>query len=159
MNTQIDLSGLKDLHLMNKPNFWPLAIGWWIVIVGLIFFALLAWKLYSIWRDSPPVYACRKAKKILHQQTEDIILLKKLSQLLKRVAIAADGRPQIAPLSDKKWQEYLTSRISEALTDQEAHLIAFAPYETSIEEPLNRDILLQHTILWIKKIFKNKKSS
>ena len=89
----------------------------------------------------------------------DLEYLKNISHLLKRVAIAAYGRPKIAPLSDEKWQNFLISAAPDTLTKNEAHLIAFAPYENKLKHRVSRDNLTNHCLLWIKKVLKNKKSS
>ena len=83
----------------------------------------------------------------------------KLSQLLKRVAIAVYDRPSIAPLSDEKWQDFLLRTAPNTFTKSEAHLIAFAPYENKLKRPLSRNEIAEHAQMWVKKVLKNKKSS
>ena len=159
MQPEIDLSGLKDLHLMEKPDLWPLAYGWW-VLLGFIFLTIIIGIIgFIIWHNRPVVYAIRKVKKIDQKETDDQIYIKKLSQLMRRVAIAADGRPAIAQLSDESWQIFLQQRAPEILTKEEAYLIAFAPYMSHISNPINRPVLTEHVQLWIKKVLDCKKSS
>jgi hypothetical protein len=105
------------------------------------------------------VYAVHKANKLATDVPDNLLYLKHISQLLKRVAIAVYGRPKIAPLSDQKWQDFLLSSGPDTLTKTEAHLIAFAPYESKLKGTLNRDQFAKHVQLWIKKVFENKKSS
>ena len=159
MQPEIDLSGLRDLHLMAQPPIWPLATGWWILLLICIAVIAIACIAYHIWHQLPAVYAVRKLKKITEKETDDLCYLKKISQLLRRVAIAADGRPKIARLSDFNWQKYLQQRISHTLTKEEAHLIAFAPYESSLDVSVKRSLLVEHASIWIKKVLKNKNSS
>ena len=159
MNPEIDLSGLRDLHILSKPSFWPLASGWWFLGITFIFILLFSILFYRFWRQRPLVYAIRKAKKICLDYPNDIDYLKALSQLLKRVAIATDGRSKIALLSDQHWQDFLLHRCEDVFSDSEAHLIAFAPYLLTVEKKVNRAIIQQHTFIWIKKVLKDKKSS
>jgi len=159
MQPEIDLSGLRDLHLMAQPPIWPLATGWWLLLFILIAAVMIGCVGYHIWHQLPAVYAIRKLKKITEKEEDDLSYLKKISQLLRRVAIAADGRPKIARLSDFNWQKYLQQRIPHALTEKEAHLIAFAPYEASLEVSIKRSLLVEHASIWIKKVLKNKNSS
>jgi len=159
MTPQIDLSGLKDLHLLTQPSVWPLAIGWWILIGTVLVLCGLILICYHIWHQRPSVYAIRKTRKIASSIPDDLVYLKNISQLLKRVAIAVYGRPKIASLSDQTWQDFLLSEAPTTLTKKEAHLIAFAPYETKMKGVVDRDQLTQHLDQWIKKVFKNKKSS
>jgi len=159
MTPEIDLSGLKDLHILSEPSLWPLASGWWVLtgIIGALVLGTLI--LYHFWRQRPSVYAIRKLNKMTDQISDDLSYLKEVSQLIKRVAIAVYGRPKIAPLSDQKWQDFLLSAAPDTLTKQEAHWIAFAPYELKFKGSLNRVLFTNHLTLWIKKVFKNKKSS
>ena len=159
MQPEIDLSGLRDLHMLSQPNWWPLAYGWWIIIGVICATILLCLIIWAHWHQRPDVYAIRKLNKICKRETDDLLYIKKVSQLLRRVAIAADGRAHIAQLSDITWQDFLQNRVPNILSEEEAHLIAFAPYEASIQIPLNRSVLTDHLALWIKKVLKNKKSS
>ena len=90
---------------------------------------------------------------------DDKLFLKNVSQLLKRVSIAVYGRTHVAALSDLKWQEFLLKQAPDTLSKTEAHLIAFSPYETKRKSCPQRTQLVQNTTLWIKKVFKNKKSA
>ena len=53
---------LRDLHLPEPINWWPLAPGWWLVI-ALVLFAL-GWLLWQAWRKyqfhAPRRYAIRE---------------------------------------------------------------------------------------------------
>ncbi len=158
MNSKIDLSGLKDLHLLSEPSWWPLATGWWVVIATILIVGVCSLLFYRAWRQRPSVYAIRKINKMI-SIPDDLSYLKHVSQLLKRVAIAVYNRQQIAPLSDQKWQDFLLTSAPNTLTKQEAHLIAFAPYESKLKKTINRALLTDHLILWVKKVFKNEKSS
>ena len=159
MQPEIDLSGLKDLHLLTEPSLWPLAYGWWVLLASLIGLILLGIIVFIIWHNRPVVYAIRKVKKITQKEMDDITYIKKLSQLLRRVAIAADDRTAVAKLSDIKWQQFLMTRVPKTLSEEEAHLIAFAPYEMSLKNSIHRDVLTDHVCQWIKNVLKNKKSS
>ena len=159
MQPEIDVSGLRGLHLMPEPSVWPLAIGWWIVLAVVVGSLILFGVLYVCWRKRPAVYACRKVRKIALDTKEDLLYLKQLSQLLKRVAIAADGRQVVALLSDVTWQEFLLKRVQGAFSEKEAYMIAFSPYEIQLSVSVDRKILTHHAITWIKKILKHKKSS
>ena len=159
MQPEIDLSGLKDLHILSKPDFWPHAVGWWVVLGGIVLIVCLCVMGYKVWHERPVVYACRKVKKISKEVSDDLEFLKKIARLLKRVAIVTEGRSKVAFLSDIKWQNFLEKRVTHCFTEKEAALIAFAPYEVALSEPVDRGVLMNHALVWIKKIFKNKKSS
>ena len=158
-DTPIDLSGLRDIHLPIKPDFWPLATGWWVTIAGGIVLLIAVIVLFRIWHDLPVVYAVRKLKKINNDKNNDLAYLKEVSALLKRVAIKAYGRPAVAPLSDQTWQDFLLQSAPYTLTQAQAHLLAFAIYEPLPRKPIDRALLTKNAESWIKKVLKNKKSS
>ncbi|MBQ3696251.1 MAG: DUF4381 domain-containing protein [Alphaproteobacteria bacterium] len=159
MTPEIDLSGLRDLHIPNAPAMWPLATGWWVLLAACLLLIIVSIVAYSIWHQRPENYALRKAQKMANSISDDLVYLKNISQLLKRVSIAVYGRTKIAPLSDKTWQDFLLKEAPDTLTKNEAHLISFAPYEQKLKTSLNRSQIAEHVELWIKKVFKNKKSS
>ncbi|MBQ4472388.1 MAG: DUF4381 domain-containing protein [Alphaproteobacteria bacterium] len=105
-DTPIDLSELRDIHLPIKPDFWPLATGWWITLGAVLAAVITLFILFKIWHNLPVVYAVRKLKKISNDKNGVLEYLKGVSALLKRVAIKAYGRPTVAPLSDQKWQVF-----------------------------------------------------
>lgn len=123
MSSNIDLSGLKDLHYPIQPDWWPLSYGWY-VILGIFTLIVLIF-LYKK-RTSSLSYAIKELKKI--QKTVPEKQLKFLSQLLKRVAMVRYGREAIAPLSEDSWQEFLLAATPETLTKEEAHQLAYAIY-------------------------------
>lgn len=147
MNSGIDLTGLKGLHYPVTPNFWPLAWGWY-VILGIILLIALIIILKRM--RSPLTYANREMKKI--QKTSPEKQLKLLSQLLKRVAMARYGREAIAPLSEDAWQEFLLASAPKVLTDEQAHLLAYAIYNPNPKTPDKK--LLSAAQKWIEIVLK-----
>ena len=130
MNSDIDLTGLRPLHFPIRPDIWPLAWGWYVILGGILLFILFV--IYKK-RSSPLAYANREMKKIQKNTPEK--QLKLLSQLLKRVAMARYGREAIAPLSEDSWQEFLLASAPKVLTKEEAHLLAYAVYNPNPETP------------------------
>ena len=159
METQIDLSGLKDLHLPMKPSFWPLAYGWWLVLFGGILCVILYFLARKLWQERPVVYALKELRKIGERTQDNRAYLLAISHLLRRVSIAAFGRSKVAPLSDEKWMAFLLSAGLHCFTKEEAHLLAFAPYDTQHPLSFNKKQLEENSKAWIKKVLKKKKSS
>ena len=159
MTPNIDLSGLRDIHILSRPPIWPLAYGWWILLISLVVILIVFFAGRYLWRKRPVVYAVKVARNLTKENSNDLTYIKGLSQLLKRVAIAAFGRTTVASLSGMKWQEFLLTQAPDTFSKSEAHAIAFAPYEFKTKTKLPRDIFTDHAILWIKKVLKNKKSS
>ena len=157
IQANIDLSGLRDLHFSVKPPVFPLAYGWWVLLVILLVCVLMSVVVYRLWQLRPAVYAKHELMKIV-KIADDKSFLKELSVLLRRVAMKSFGRQAIAPLSDEKWQAFLMKAVPNVLKEEEAYLIALSPYETKLKKSLNRGRLVQQTQLWINKVLKQKKS-
>ncbi len=158
MNPQVDLSGLKDLHMPTPPAAWPLPYGWWALGIGLVAVIILFFILKHWWHQRPVIYALHQYRETT-KLADDRAYLKAVSQLLRRVAIALYGRSVIASLSDQKWEDFLLSATPDTLTQKQAHLISFAPYQTNKKITISRPDFDKAVPLWIKKVFKNKKSS
>ncbi|MBP5344399.1 MAG: DUF4381 domain-containing protein [Alphaproteobacteria bacterium] len=157
MNNQIDLTPLKGLHVMDQPSWWPLAYGWWIVFVGVVFAVILFFMLRKWWRARPVVYAMHELQKI-QKISKDIEYLRALSNLMKRVAILRFGREEIAPLTEDKWQHFLLQVVPHTFSESEAKSIALSPYVDKVKTPIKREKLRAQTAKWIQAVLKNKNS-
>lgn len=103
---------LRDLHLPEPVGWWPLAPGWWILL--LLVTALLAYGLllaYWRWRHNA---ARRHALRELARYEADylqhrnpVLLGKQLSQLLRRGMLAYAPRDEVAGLTGDAWLDWL----------------------------------------------------
>ena len=71
---EVDLSGLKDIHIPLEPHWWPLPIGWWIVISAVIFCIFIAVCFFLYWYTRPKQYALRELKTYYRQEKNPILL-------------------------------------------------------------------------------------
>lgn len=103
---------LRDLHLPDAIGWWPLAPGWWGVIVVL---AIVVG--YGLWRaylqrqfNAPRRYAMRE---LAHYEAEylqhrnPVMLGKQLSELLRRGMLAYAPREEVAGLTGDEWLAWL----------------------------------------------------
>ena len=157
MNTQIDLTPLKGLHVMEQPTWWPPAYGWWVVLIGISVIGIILYVLYRWWQNRPIVYAMHELQKI-QKISKDIEYLRALSNLMKRVAILKFSREEIAPLTEDKWQQFLIKSVPHNFAEREAKQIAFSPYVTGFKTSIKREKLEKQTMKWIRVILKNKNS-
>lgn len=102
---------LKDIHIPGHVDWWPIAPGWWLVLLLIIFFSLLAYKKYrqkSVKAHSQMVIdqaldvltdleSCKDNKKIITE----------VSILLRRVSMSLYGRDNIAGLTGSEWLLFL----------------------------------------------------
>ena len=100
-NEQYKLSNLRDIFIPDPPPLWPPAPGVWVVL-GLVVLALLfvSWRVYATRQRN----AYRKAGLLLLSNantTHDV------SVVMKRVALAAFPREQVASLHGEEWAAFL----------------------------------------------------
>jgi hypothetical protein len=108
---------LRDLHLPDVVGWWPLAPGWWAVIV-LAAAALLyvAWRWYRAWQfNAPRRHALRELARFEAEYLEHrdpVVLGKHLSELLRRGMLAYAPREEVAGLTGEAWLRWLDQGMS-----------------------------------------------
>lgn len=124
---------LRDIHLPVEPGFWPLAPGWWaLIVVGIILGYLLA-RVYLQLRKSRQlnhlmqnelnaVNSSYQQHKNKHQLASDI------SQLLKRFVLHVLKDNDAAALSGEKWVDYLNQQIGMSYFDEHIDVLTTAQY-------------------------------
>lgn len=154
----LDLSGLKDVILGEKPSIFPLATGWWIILsVFLLLSVALIVYIKRRFFPSAYVYALQELKKIEKQPLRPVEVGKEISKLLKRVAIFKFGRENVSLLTDVEWAAFLKNNGKNILSNKEADFIAKSTWM-----PPQKDIaisignLYTHTKEWIKFVLKEK---
>ena len=154
MEQNIDLSGLRDIHIPLQPNIFPLALGWWILIILLIvtYFVIFS-KTHSLKRQ-----VWREYKKISKIEN-NIKLLKEMNRLAKRVAIVRFGREKIAHLYEDEWVVFMNSLLQNEIFSNEyidlLHKSMYAKnYKISDELRIH---ILQDYKKWLKTAIKKQK--
>lgn len=100
MSDPADLSNLRDLALPTEVSLWPTAPGWWIVAAaGLAAAAIVAAAAVARYRRN----AYRR--EALHRL--DTVDPAGISTVLKRAALAAWPREQVASLTGAAWLAFL----------------------------------------------------
>lgn len=124
---------LRDLHLPDQVAWWPLAIGWWILL-GLV----LLGGVYWLWRRHRISHALEtKLITMIAGIKEDPGLndqerLTQLCLLLKRYAITRSGREHVAGLIGSDWTAWLSKHLgSELFVTQFSNLLLEDAYSPS----------------------------
>lgn len=95
-----DLSNLRDLALPAEVSLWPPAPGWWIlaasVVVSVAILTVMAVRHHR-----------RNAYRREALQQLETIEAASISSVLKRAALAAWPRAEVAPLSGPTWLAFL----------------------------------------------------
>ncbi len=126
MEPAVDLSQLRDIHLPTRIDWWPLAPGWWIILV-LVFVALLA--LYGWYRHWQRQHWRREALaelKLIQQNGTHYQQIAQINVLLRRILMHCYPRQQVAALTGEQWLARL-EQLGGKL-DIDHRLILDAPY-------------------------------
>ncbi len=108
---------LRDLHLPDPVSWWPLAPGWWVLIVLVLIG--VGWLLKLAWRKrqftAPRRYAIRtlaavEAEYLSHRNP--VRLGQQVSELLRRGMLAYAPRHEVAGLTGEAWLRWLDNGLS-----------------------------------------------
>ena len=102
-----ELAKLKDAHELATISWWPPAIGWWLLVGGLLLLTIvLVVKLYPRWQ-------LRRYRRFFLQQLKrvqaknDAQQMQRLNLLIKKMALLAFPREQVAGLTGVAWTTFL----------------------------------------------------
>jgi len=128
---------LRDIHGLDPAPWWPPAIGWWLLLFGLIL------TLYLWWRYAPRLKipalsglswrwdASRRLRELRRRigKQESKQSAAELSELLRRIAMARFGRDLCAGLSGEAWLQWLYENDPQGYDwTQEGQLLLSMPY-------------------------------
>ncbi len=163
MQTTLDparLSNLRDIVEPPPIPWWPPAPGWYVVLAVLIGGACVGTYLWvRRWKAN---WYRRAALAKLQQLASDPTMrqtprrmLCEVQELLKRTALVAFPREQVAPLTDNRWLEFLdrTSGMQEFTGGSGRRLIeaVYAPNSADRLTIADTDSVLQLSRSWIER--------
>ena len=103
------LSQMAPSHAPPPPDWWPLAPGWWALMLLGVIVTAGAW----YWLSRPHVRLRRAALRELAQLeksiTDDAELARSLEHLVRRYAVARFGREAVAGLSGERWIAFVAA--------------------------------------------------
>lgn len=148
----MDSLDLKDIHLPEAINWWPPALGWWLLPVACL---LILFALHAIYRRMTRKTAINHAQKLFKQLRrnpgETLDTLTTLSALLRRTAISTTARSEVASLRGQAWLEYLDRNLPDTPFSQGVgRCLADAHYRKTEPDTVDLDALLNLCERWLK---------
>ena len=125
---------LRDLHLPEPVDWWPIAPGWWVLIAAAA--AGAAWLLMKYRRQRRESVARRYALKKLRRHEDDyrkhrnaVLLGAQLSALTRRTMLAYADRDDVAGLTGEEWLAFLDRDLGRPLfSEGDGRPLAEWPY-------------------------------
>ena len=120
------LQNLNDIVLPAQVSWWPLASGWYFLFaVLLILFAWFGYRSLTRWSGNRYRRAALAEFQSVEQDLQDTAVrddcLRKIPVLIKRTALSAYPRNQVASLTGKDWHQFLNSKLkNQPFTDSVA---------------------------------------
>jgi len=145
------VAGLIDIPLPREvslwPQTWPARVALVLVCAGII---VAAWRFARTWRANRyRREALRELKQITQMPSHELAM--QLSMLVRRTALAAFLREQVAPLSGTAWLAFLdgTSSVTE-FSCGPGRWLASAPYARTEPDDDQRSALIALIRRWIR---------
>ena len=109
------LDSLRDIHMPSPISWWPLAPGWYFLLIfgitAVVFSLRFVSKVYKY--ALPKKEALKLLADYQHQYLSKSVasnlIIAKISELLKRTALAYYPRKEVAQLSGQAWLAFLTA--------------------------------------------------
>lgn len=129
---------LRDIHLPNSISWWPLALGWWLLIALVIVLIILsAVVIKKLLKQTLKKQAIRHLKHIEEsfQSSEDgSKCVSDLSVLMRRVVLSQKGFEKSAGVIGEAWLKLLDRSLKVPEFSQGVgQLLVNGPYQSQVE--------------------------
>jgi hypothetical protein len=147
---------LRDIHLPDPISWWPLAPGWWGLLilvllgVGLFFFGRTLYRRGQLRREARQALQNIEAQYQSHKSDQQ--LAADLSTLLRRVSLSYSTRNDVASLTEDAWLYFLDRGVAktpfkDAFSKGAGRVLADAPYKPIVN--IDSTTLLKICSTWI----------
>jgi hypothetical protein len=117
-NDTSSLDNLRDIVVPSAVPWWPPAPGWWIVSAVLLVMLIVAgYRAWRVWCDN----AYRRAAK---RELRQAVGVAKIAEILKRTALCAYPRTDVAALSGSAWCQWLAETGGRKVPDDVAEALS-----------------------------------
>jgi hypothetical protein len=149
---------LRDIHGLDQVPLWPMAPGWWYLIGALGLLSLLAllryWMIYTGawlgWRGDARRQLRLLKKALRDDDPRDVA--SRLSELLRRIAMARSDRRQAAGLTGDDWLQWLNQHDTSRFDwEKRGQMLLTAPYMPPTMEVQRKELaaLISAASRWI----------
>lgn len=157
-----DPASLQNLHDIVMPgvvSWWPVASGWY--VLSSLVLITVAWFGYSSLKDWVNNRYRRTALNELRllatgicNEGEHDSSLRQIPVLLKRAALTAYPRRQVASLSGKNWYDFLNSKVKEPVFTESViavlDLVSYSKGDLETLDPGASKALLNASKYWLQ---------
>ncbi len=155
MPNQQLLENLRDVLMPPAPQFWPPAIGWWLLLIAAVAaIGLAVWIVKVVMRRGEHKSIAVHLDEVLTLQPH--AALRALSVVMRKIAITRFPRSQTAGLTGDDWLEFLDrSGNTDQFTQGAGRFLADAPYTRNSDI----DIAAVHQVCrqWVLTVLKGSK--
>ncbi len=145
---------LRDIHMPDSVLWWPLAPGWWalllLIIISIVFIIIFV-RRRQIHRTSAVVLAKQELERIenkFNSNQDKSILVKEISELIRRVSISLFKRDDSASLIGQDWLLFLDKlNDDKSFSNGIGRILIEAPYQAKVDYDVAE--LLKLTSSWI----------
>ena len=159
---------LKDIHLAGSPDFWPPAIGWWILL-SIVLFAIgaLFLSVRSKLRQQAKLKKQREKLMATLKTYEDRLTqnpsnktIADVNTLLRQLAINYYPRSKVSSLTGIDWLNFLDqSGKTQGFTKGAGRILVEAPYQSGDPENLNLDEFISLVRKWVHRLVEQSKTT
>ncbi len=147
---------LRDIHLPDPISWWPLAPGWWLLLLGLILLILTGIAIKKIYArkriNRASLTELEKIRQDYLQHQNKATLVRAISILMRRACLSFYPRSSVSDLTGEHWLSYLDSTArKKGFLQGEGKILADAPYLPENHFPeINSDALLALCEAWLR---------
>ncbi len=155
---------LRDIHLPGSSLWWPPAPGWWLLLllgIIIVLVCLFLLKKRKANKLSAIFIAEGELQRIQQQfatEQDRILLIRELSELIRRLSISQFARVDTAALTGEAWLQFLDKLMDDMPFSQGVgRALVDAPYQQHPE--FDSQALLKLVEIWIERVSKHKDDS
>jgi len=136
------LANLRDIVIPPPAPWWPPAPGWWgvLTLLGLI----AVWATARGWRR----WRANAYRRAALRALRDADSVASVAEILKRAALMATSRTQVASLSGSAWVQWLTRTGGRTVPPAVSRVLSTGMYHEA--EPAKVEALTAFAAQWIR---------